>query len=182
MRWLLLFSLVNSCWPALGQQSVTQVRPVVEFQVRGLARLAALENLGFATGTSLLIEGGDIKFLQQPITMTADRDTVAGVINTILHGKENYTILRRGALLILHPAAPSRPLNRILKLRMTDFSFTGNSISSLSPMIGFYLRKTTGGDPQGYAYVGPPMSLYIPPIHLKSPSSQSIATHAHPPS
>jgi hypothetical protein len=174
MRWLLLFSLVNSCWPALGQQSVPQLRPVVQFQVHGLSRLAALENLGFATGTSLLIEGGDIKFLQQPITMTAHRDTVAGVIHTILHGKENYKIHRRGALLILRPAAPSRPPNRILKLRMTDFSFTGNSISSLSPLIGFYLREATGCDPQGYAYVGPPMSLDIPPIHLKSASFQDI--------
>lgn len=141
-----------------------QLRPVVQFQVHSLSRLAALENLGFATNTSLLIEGGDINFLQQPITMTADRDTVAGVINTILHGKENYTILQRDALLILRPAAPSRPLNRILKLRMTNFSFTGNSISSLSPLIGFYLRKATGCDPQGYVYVGPPMSLDIPPI------------------
>jgi hypothetical protein len=174
MRWLLLFSLVNSCWPAPGQQSVPQLRPVVQFQVHGLSRLSALENLGFATGTSFLIEGGDIKFLQQPITMTADRDTVGGVIHTILRGKENYTIHRTGALLILRPAAPSRPLNRILKLRMTDFSFTGNSISSLSPMIGFYLRKATGCDPQGYAYIGPPMSLDIPPIHLKSASFQDI--------
>ena len=174
MRWLLLFSLANACCPALGQQPVPQLRPVVQFQVHSLSRLAALEDLGFATNTSLLIEGGDIGFLQQPISMTADRDTVAGVINTILHGKENYTILQRDALLILRPAAPSRPLNRILKLRMTDFSFTGNSISSLSPLIGFYLQKATGCDPQGYAYIGPPMSLDIPPIHLKSASFEDI--------
>jgi hypothetical protein len=61
-----------------------------------------------------------------------------------------------------------------LKLPLGPFSFDGDSISSLDPLISFYIKRATGCSPQGYMWVGPPLYLDIPRFTLKSATFERI--------
>jgi len=66
------------------------------------------------------------------------------------------------------------PTNRILGLPLGGISFNGKLISSLSPLLDFYIRKWTGCDPTGYGYAGPPMAVNVPAFTLRSATFQSV--------
>lgn len=156
---------------ALCQQVKPSERVVNHFQVEGASRLAALARLGASTNTTLLVEAGNLAFLQAPVAMSFDHTTVATVIRGILGGLDSYKIRDKGALLILSTPGPS---NRILKLPLGAFTFTGHSISSLQPFLAYTIRRATGCNPQGYGWAGPPMNLDIPPIHIAQATLEQI--------
>jgi hypothetical protein len=159
---------------AFAQTGDPGARRVEQFEVEGVSRFAALAKLGALTKTSLLIEAGSLPFLQTPVTLSSRNSSVDILIANILHGRERYLIRHRGLLLILSPAHPARPLNRMLTVPLGTFSFTGDSLSSLSPYLEFYIRRATGCQPSGYSYVGPALRLAIPPIKLKSATFESV--------
>jgi hypothetical protein len=144
------------------------------FAVSGISRLNALARLGAATQSTLLIVCGDMHSLSQPVTLSESHKTQDEVIIAILTGREHYLPTHRGSLIIVSPTRPSAPINRILGLQLGGISFNGQSISSLSPLIAFYIRKSTGCNPTGYGYAGPPMAVNIPAFTLRSATFQSV--------
>ncbi len=168
VAWLAIVLLTSA---ALCQQVKPSERVVDHFQVAGASRLAALARLGASTNTTLLVEAGRLAFLQAPVAMSFDHTTVAIVIRGILRGLDSYKIRDEGALLILSTPGPS---NRILKLPLGAFTFTGHSISSLHPFLAYTIRRATGCNPQGYGWAGPPMDLDIPPIHIAQATLEQI--------
>jgi hypothetical protein len=174
MRWFLSLFLLGAAGAAFSQQASSDLHRVEHFEILERSRLVALAKLGAATKTSLLVEGGDIRFLEQSITLSADRQTVDELILKILRGREHYATTHRGVLIVAYPTRPSKPINRILKLPLGPFSFDGKSISSLDPLISFYIRRATGCRPQGYMWVGPPLHLDIPRFTLKSATFERI--------
>ena len=144
------------------------------FAVSGVSRLNALARLGAATQSTFLVECGDMHFLTEPVTLSEWHKTQDELIVEILHGRERYLPAHRGPLIIVHPARPSVPTNRILRLPLGSIPFTGKSISSLSPLMGFYIRQATGCHPTGYAYAGPPMDVDIPAFTLQSATFPTV--------
>jgi hypothetical protein len=174
MRPYLLLSLMCACSAALGQHTSPEPRRVDHFEITEQSRLVALAKLGAATKTSLLVEGGDMRFLAQPVTFSADHRTVEELIVSLLRGPEHYTNRRLGALVVVYPTISSKPINRILNLPLGPFSFKEKSISSLDPLISFQIRLATGCHPQGYMWAGPTLDLDIPPFSLKSATFEGI--------
>lgn len=174
MRLALLLFLICACRDALGQRANAEPRQVDRFEVTERSRLAALAKLGAVTKTSLLVEGGDMKFLAQPVTLSADHQTVDKLILNIMRGPEHYTTKHLGALVIIYPTRSLKVTNRILKLPLGPFSFKEKSLSSLDPLLSFRIRLATGCHPQGYVFTGPPLDLDIPPFSLKSATFEGI--------
>lgn len=168
--WLVIVLLNSAAW---CQQIKPSQRPVGSFRVEGVSRLAALARLGALTNTTLLVEAGSLVVLQAPVVVTVDHATVATVIREILRGLPSYKIRNEGALLIL--STSGKP-NRTLNLPLGAFSFTGDSVSSLHPLLAYSIRRATGCNPQGYAWAGPPMKLDMPPIHLAHATLEQIIT------
>jgi hypothetical protein len=171
MRYLAWLAIVLTTSAALCQQVKPSERLVDHFQVEGASRLAVLAKLGAMTNTTLLVEAGNLTFLQAPVAMTFDHTTVAMVIQGILRGLDSYEIRDEGALLILSTPGPS---NRILNLPLGAFTFTGHSISSLHPLLAYTIRRVTGCNPQGYVWAGPAMDLDMPPIQLAQATLEQI--------
>ncbi len=140
------------------------------------SRLVALVELGTQTKTSLLIEAGDLDFLQAPISISIsnDRTTKTELIKRILAGPEHYTVEQRGKLLVVYPTQPAKPLNRILSLSLGPFAFKEKAISSLNPLIAYYIQMKTGCHPQGWLWGGPPLDLDIPPFSLPAATFEDI--------
>jgi hypothetical protein len=158
-----------------GHQAGKAKPPQVDhFMVSGVSRLNALARLGAATQSTLLIECGDMRFLREPVTLSEWHETQDELIIAILNGRERYLPTHRGPLIIVYPTNPLMATNRILRLPLGSISFTGKSISSLSPLIDFYLRKSTGCDPTGYVYAGPPMEVDIPAFTLRFATFQTV--------
>jgi hypothetical protein len=168
LAWLAIFLLTSA---AICQQVKPSERPIAHLQVEGVSRLAALAKVGALTNTTLLIEAGSLAFLQAPVVMTVDHVTVSVAIREILRGIDSYKIRDEGALLIL---STSGQLNRTLDLPLGTFTFTEHSISSLHPLLAYFIRRATGCNPQGYAWAGPPMDLDIPPIQLPQATLEQI--------
>src|SRR6266478_8149116 len=116
MRWFLSLFLLGACGAACSQPARSDLHRVEHFEILDRSRLVALAKLGAATKTSLLVEGGDIRFLEQSITLSADRQTLDELILKILRGREHYATTHRGVLIVAYPKRPSKPINRILKL------------------------------------------------------------------
>jgi hypothetical protein len=171
----LLFSFTvsgTSQMPHVGKANPTQ--QLDRFVVSGVSRLNALARLGAATDSTLLIVCGETHFLNETITLDASHKTQDEIIIAILHGRERYLPIHRGLLIVVSPTAPSVPTNRILELPLGKIAFDGKSISSLSPLLAFYIRTSTGCNPSGYGYAGPPMVANIPPFTLRSATFQSV--------
>jgi hypothetical protein len=113
-------------------------------------------------------------FLSEPVSLSESHKTQDELIIAILHGRERYLPIHRGLLSIVSPTRPAVPTNRILGLPLGGISFNGKSISSLSPLLDFYLRKSTGCGPTGYGYAGPPLAVSIPPFTVRSATFQSV--------
>jgi hypothetical protein len=133
-----------------------------------------LADLGRITKSTLLVEGGDMGFLEERITLTAYQKTLDELIAAVLDGKETYNVKHQGSLTIIHPLAPAKPLNRILTIPLGEFSSTGDSASGLDPYLAFRLREATGCRPQGYAYAGPPMQIGIPKFNLPAATFEEV--------
>jgi hypothetical protein len=177
MRWRTLLCLLTIFPSSLAQSPSPADRHIDHFEISNRSRLAALSKVGFATATSLLVEAGDLTFLTEPISLQTDQKSISELIRLILQGPEKYTIRPQGPLLIVYPERPAQLLNRILKMPLGPFSFHGKSLSSLSPLISFTIRKATGCNPQGYAYAGPRWTWIYPPsppnpLHSKTSSSR----------
>jgi hypothetical protein len=156
---------------AFSQEVEPSQRSVDRFQVEGVSRLAALAKLGAFTNTTFLVEAGDLLALQTPVVVTADHTTVSKVIRDILRGLDSYKIRNEGALLIL--STPGQP-NRTLTLPLGRFTFTGDSISSIHPLLQYAIRRATGCNPQGYGWGGPPMHLPIPSFQLAQATLEKV--------
>ncbi len=174
MRLSFLLALMFACCASPGQEAAANLRQVEHFKITGRSRLAALAKLGAATSSTLLVEAGDISFLSQPITLSADHETVDELALNILLGREHYATRRLGALLILYPTRPLTPINRILTLPLGPVSFHGTAISSLNPTLGYSIRLATGCNPQGWMWAGPPLDLDIPPFSLDPATFETI--------
>jgi hypothetical protein len=179
MERILGVAVLSLCWLSLHQNGECQVPSdatgqIEQFTVAGSSRLHALANLGRITKSTLLIEGGDMTFLEDPVTLTAHEKTSDELIVAILDGGESYTTKHQDSLTIIYPAAPNKPLNRILTIPLGEFSFTGDSVSDLGPYLNSLLRKVTGCDPQGYAYAGPPMKIGIPKFDLPTSTFEDV--------
>ena len=157
-----------------AQPPAAKLRQTDHFEITGRSRLVALAKLGAATATTLLVEAGDMSFLAEPITLSADHETVDEVALTILRGNEHYATRHLGALVILSPSQPSKPINRILTLPLGPISFKGTGISSLDPTLGYYIRLATGCNPQGWMWMGPPLDLDIPAFLLDHATFEAI--------
>lgn len=156
---------------ASSQQVEPSQRSVDTFQVEGVSRLATLAKLGALTNTTLLVEAGDLLALQAPVVIKADHTTVAIVIREILRGLDSYKIRNEGALLIL--STPGKP-NRTLTLPLGPFTFTGDSISSIHPLLAYAIRRATGCNPQGYGWAGSSMNLAIPSFQFAQATLEQI--------
>jgi hypothetical protein len=165
-----LLTLIVSL-PALCQAGKPSERSVDRFEIGGVSRLYALAKLGALTNTTLLVEVGDISFLQNPINLSVERTTVAAIVGKILNEQEAYILRDQGQLLILQSR---RVANRVLTLPLGPFSFPGSSISSLHPLLEFSIRLATGCNSQGYGWAGPSMDLGIPPIQLAAATFERI--------
>lgn len=69
----------------------------------------------WVTESTLLIEGGDLGFLEERISLISLQKTSDELIVAILDGKESYKAKHQGSLTIIYPVAPAKPLNRILR-------------------------------------------------------------------
>jgi len=179
MRSLAKIAISLFCFTVSGTSQVYQVgraKPpeLDRFVVSGVSRLSALARLGAATQSTLLIVCGDMHFLSEPVSLSESHKTQDELIIAILHGRERYLPIHRGLLSIVSPTRPLVPTNRILGLPLGGISFNGKSISSLSPLLDFYIRKSTGCGPTGYGYAGPPLEVNIPPFTLRSATFQSV--------
>jgi hypothetical protein len=179
MKGLARFAISLLCLTVSGASQVYQegkAKPpqINHFVVSGVSRLNALARLGAATQSTLLIVCGDMRFLTEPVTLSESHKTRDELIVAILHGRERYLPIHRGPLIIVYPTKPLVPTNRILGLPLGSISFTGKAISSLSPLMGFYIRRATGCDPTGYFYAGPPMEVDIPAFTLRSATFESV--------
>jgi len=80
MERILGVALLSLCWLSLHQNGECQVPSdatdqIEQFTVAGSSRLHALANLGRITKSTLLIEGGDMTFLEEPVTLIAHEKT-----------------------------------------------------------------------------------------------------------
>ena len=130
--------------------------------VESRSRLAALADLGARTRTSLLIEAGDLAFLQQEIPAPKPLPEFADEVEVILSGPELYKVKRLGKLMVIAPEKPARPTNRILRLQLGPLSFTGKSISDLNPLISVRIQQVTGCTGAGFVLTGLRFDLAIP--------------------
>jgi hypothetical protein len=172
-------AVLSLCWLALHQNGESQATNdatgrIEQFTAVGSSRLHALADLGRITKSTLLVEAGDIGFLEKRITLTAYQKTLDKLIAAIVDGKETYKVKHQGSLTIIYPVAPANPLNRILTIPLGEFSFTGDSVSDLDPYLAFRLREVTGCRPQGYAYAGPPMQIGIPKFSLPAATFEEV--------
>jgi hypothetical protein len=174
MRWgvaLFVCSTILACTPAALAQEPSLLE---QFTVTDTSRLRALATLGRITKSSLLVEAGDMRFLEESVTLSEHQKSFDELVRAILPGNENYVVRRRGTLKIIHPVAPRKPLNRILTLQLGSFSFKSKTVSTLSPNLAFRIREVTGCNPQGFAYAGPPMDTGIPDFDLPSATFEEI--------
>ena len=171
---LLSLLLLCACNISPGQQPAANLRQIDHFEITSRSRLVALAKLGAATRTTLLVEAGDMSFLAQPIAISADHQTVDEVSLKILRGKEHYAVRRLGSLVVLYPMQPLQPINRFLALPLGPISFRQKSISSLDPLIGYYIRLATDCHPQGFGWAGPPLDLDIPAFSLDPATFETI--------
>lgn len=146
--------------------------PVPHFEVHAEPRLTALARLGSMTNTSLLIEAGNMAFFNVPIDLTLTDTTIVDVITHILSGPTTYTVRQDGALLIL--STPTAP-NRLAFLQLGPITYQDGSLPSLIPMLGFYLERATGCNPQRYGYSGQLYELDIPPFQLPDATFEQVA-------
>ena len=176
MRGLARFAISLVCLTVSGSSQASEAKPpqLDHFVVSGVSRLNALARLGAATQSTLLIVCGDMHFLREPVTLSESHKTQDELIIAILHGREHYHPIRRGPLIVVSPTRPIVPTNRILALPLGGISFNDKSISSLSPLLDFYIRKATGCDPSGYGYAGPPLAVNVPDFTLRSATFQSV--------
>jgi len=176
MKTWLLFFVAILCVPIIAQEIPSGNRQIEHFECRNKSRLGCLARAGAATGASLLIEAGDLNFLQQSMSLSIDHASLRCVIGVILKGREDYAVRQQEKLLIVRPARPAKPLNRILSLPLGPLSIDDRSISSLDSRLGFEIRRVTGCRPQGYAYAGPPLDAGIPPVKLNAATFEKIVT------
>lgn len=167
MRWAVLFicPAILAHTPYCVPQEFVRVP---QFTVTDISRLHALATLGRMTDSSILIEAGDMPFLEEPVTISEHQKSFDELVRVVLPGSENYKVKRRGALSIIYPLTPRKPRNRILTLQLGRFSFKNKSVSSLSPRLAFQIQEVTGCHPQGFAYSGPPLDSAIPDFDLSS--------------
>jgi hypothetical protein len=158
MRRLALLLLLLACI-CHAQSKELALRPIDRFDARDVSRLHALGKLGAQEQTSLLIEAGDYEFLTQKISISEQYSTLGTLIEQLLRGPEKYRVRQHGALLIVSPLHPAKPLNRILKLQIRDLTFHGDDLSWLDPMLNWYLQMAAGCSPRGYAYGGPALKI-----------------------
>jgi hypothetical protein len=130
--------------------------------VESRSRLAALADLGARTRTSLLVEAGNLAFLQQEIPAPKPLPEFADEVEVILSGPELYRVKRLGKLMVIAPEKPARPTNRILRLQLGPLSFTGKSISDLNPLISVRIQQVTGCAGVGFVQTGLRFDLAIP--------------------
>lgn len=181
MRGVARFAILLICLTVSGTSQVYQVGKAPQldhFVVSGVSRLNALARLGAATQSTLLIVCGDMRFLREPVTLSESHKTQDELIIAILHGRERYLPVHRGPLIVVSPTRPLVPTNRILGLPLGSISFSDKSISSLAPLLDFYIRKSTGCHPTGYGYAGPPMAVNVPAFTLRSATFQSVIERA----
>ena len=178
MRWTLALLV----WPTFvvhmpfgAAQATLQLQ---QFTVTDTSRLHALEALGRMINSSLLVEAGDMRFLEEHVTISEDKKSFDELIRAILPGSEHYVVIRRGALRIIYPRTPRKPRNRILTLPLGRFSFKGRSVSSLSPNLAFQIREVTGCHRKGFAGAGPTMDIGIPTFDLRSATFERVVEQA----
>lgn len=172
-------AVLSFCWLSLCQNGESQATndatgQIEQFTVVGSSRLRALADLGRTAKSTLLVEGGDMGFLEERITLTAYQKTFDELIAAILDGQEWYRTKHQGSLTIIYPFAPAKPLNRILTIPLGEFLFTDDSVSGLDPYLAFRLSEATGCRPQGYGYGGPPMKVGIPKFNLPAATFEEV--------
>lgn len=149
-----------------------------QFTSTNVSRLRALATLGRITNSSLLVEAGDMRFLEEPATISENQKSFDELAQVILAGPEHYVVEHRRNLNIIYPVSPGKPRNRILTLQLGRFTFNGSSVSSLSPNLGFQISQVTGCHLNGFAYGGPPMDIGIPHFDLGSATFEEVVEQA----
>lgn len=151
---------------------------VPQFTATNVSRLRALATLGRITNSSLLVEAGDMRFLEEPVTISENQKSFDELVQVILAGAEHYVVKHQHDLNIIYPVEPGKPRNRILTLQLGRFSFKGDSVSSLSPNLAFQISQVTGCHVNGSAYAGPPMDIGIPHFDLGSATFEDVVEQA----
>jgi hypothetical protein len=156
--------LVVLCISAAQTGQITAIPGLTQnvSSVESRSRLAALGDLGARTRTSLLVEAGDLAFLQQEIPAPKPLLRFADEVEVILSGPELYKVKKLGKLMVIVPEKPTRPTNRILRLQLGPLSFTGKSISDLNPRIRTRIQQVTGCTGVGDVWTGLRLDLAIP--------------------
>jgi hypothetical protein len=172
MRWPVV---VFVCSSALAQSlsCVAQHSRIPQFTVTNVSRLHALATLGRVAHSSLLVEAGDLHFLQEPVTISENRKSFDELVHTILAGREDYAVMRKVPLNIIYPRKPGKPRNRILTLHLGQFSFKDKTLPALDGELAFAIAQVTGCHRQGYAIEGFGESD-IPNFDLRSATFQLV--------
>ena len=159
-RWIAI-ALV-SCSHALCQQAPSR-RGLEHLTVHGAQRLAALAKVGALTRTTMLIEVGDMSFMQSPVNVHLEHGTVRQAVQRIMGAAGRYKLRERRRLLILSTATVD---DRLLTLRIGHLAETSGHISSLAPSLAEALREASGCKVMGTAWAGPEVPVNVPRIDV----------------
>ena len=176
MKWLLMtLTFAATLAHSQGQTRPTLVQSVDGFESEGKSRLVALARLGAAMHTSILVESGSLKFLQEPITLRADAEPLGSVLNRIVSGPEHYKVKLRGSLLVIYPTLPRAPINRLLSLNLGPIAYQGTTIFDLNQTVLYAIERASGCKAVGFVWAGLAFKLSIPPFQLASSTFEDVA-------
>jgi hypothetical protein len=168
--WIVLAALLASCSGPCQQEKHSE-RMVQDLEVHGAPRLGALAKVGALTGTSMLLEVGDMAFLQKPVEVKVARTTVRDAVKQVMGDAERYTLRDYGALLVLSTA---RVNDRMLNLPLGRFRFDGFGFSSFDPLLAEAIREASGCEPMGTAWAGPELGVEIPKIDIEQATFERV--------
>lgn len=171
MKHLSLMAVLLTTCSGWSQQVRPSERLIEHLEVHGGPRLGALANLGALTGTSMLLEIGNMSFMQEPVDVKANRSKVEDVVRQILGSSEKYTLRNYGMLLIISTAKVS---DRMLNQPLGHFHFQGSEFSSLDPLLAEAIREANGCKVMGTAWAGPELRVEVPKIDLANATFEHI--------
>ena len=116
-----------------------------------------------------------MKFMEESITIHADAEPLESVINKIVRGPEHYKVKRRGSLLIIYPAPPHAPINRMLSLKFRPITYQGRTIFDLNRTLLYAIERASGCRNVGFAWAGIAFKLSVPPFRLASSTFEDVA-------
>lgn len=177
LTWL-LFASFASIGQTRQPMAMTLAQPVSSFDSQGQSRLMALARLGSTTHLSILVEAGSMAFLQQPVSVDVDGQTLEHVITQIVRGPEQYRVRQAGSLLVIYPERPAQPINRILKMPLGPITYHGKTYDDLDMLLASMLQAASGCINYGHGESGGDPPLAIPPFCLSSGTFELIIERA----